>query len=195
MNLERLGLRGRICIALGVFVVTAGTAAGVFAVGRVGGATVVDRTIACPTAALSHDVLLGASVQRATALGTMFPPNIGGVGATAVGGIIFAEANGVAKGGYTFNHHACRPAARIPLMHVGLREVANLAGTGGQHVGWTCSLAAVVTVRLQVTVTASGKASAAKLVLSSAEKTRAFVDWTPARVRVWATPACRPQTQ
>src|ERR1700686_1197489 len=59
----------RASIAFATLAVAAATAAGVFAVGRAGGARIVDRTISCPTPTISHAVYVGASVKRINPIG------------------------------------------------------------------------------------------------------------------------------
>jgi hypothetical protein len=199
----------RISIGLVALVVTAGTAAGVFAVGRGSGATVVDRTIACRviTNLDSGTIRIGAQVR--------LPPDHvnGGVfyqpGSLWVAGNAGAQpdltlaavsptlviATKTIKTGHFFDGTICKKAAAIPLAPSRLPTLGIFSRAGNTRLDESCDVAkdSLVTIRLRVTSQANTPSSALLAIRSGKhQRPTAFVDWTPTRVRAWMAPGCVP---
>lgn len=198
----------RIGVALITLVVTAGTGAGVFAVGRGSGVTVVDRTIACRviTNLDSGSIRIGSQVR--------LPPDHvnGGVfyqpGSLWVAGNAGAQpdltyaavspnlviATKTVKGGYYLDRTICKKAAAIPLAPSGLPSLGTFSRAGNTGFDESCDVAkdSLVTVRMRVTESSANVPTAAVLAIRSGDRQRptAFVDWTPTRVRAWMAPGC-----
>ncbi len=175
----------RTSIALSVIVITAGTAAGVFAVGRAGGETVVDQTLSCPVPGIADALDVGVRVKWPMQHG---PPGVG-IGSNVAPGVTFVgfpryvlHANTVTYlSGAILDRTHCRTAPRqIPLSHAGLRAQWVLQNNRRWvNVGWSCSMTGFASIRLRATLGKSGSVTAAQLALSSGGKLRAYIDWTP----------------
>ncbi|HVH52392.1 MAG TPA: hypothetical protein VM690_09620 [Gaiellaceae bacterium] len=191
----------RIAVALIALVVTAGTAAGVFAVGRGSGVTVVDRTIACRviTNLDSGSIYIGSEVG--------LPPDHlkGGVfyqpGALWVAGnagaqpwLTYVQVSKVVKGGYSFDGTICKKAAAISLAPSGLPLLGMFSRAGNTRFDESCDVAkdSVVTVHMRVMLSSASVPTAAVVAIRSGKRQRptAFVDWTPTRVRAWMAAGC-----
>ncbi|HET8893509.1 MAG TPA: hypothetical protein VFM96_05380 [Gaiellaceae bacterium] len=191
----------RIAVALITLVFVAGTAAGVFAVGRGAGATVVDRTIACRviTNLDSGSVYIGSEVR--------LPPDHvnGGVfyqpGSLWVAGnagakpqLTYVQVSKLVKGGYSFDGTICKKTAAIPLARSGLPSLGTFSRAGNARFDESCDVAkdSLVTVRIRVTELSANEPTGAVLAIRSGRRQRptAFVEWTPTRVRAWLAAGC-----
>lgn len=191
----------RIAVALIALVVSAGTAAGVFAVGRGASATVADRTIACRviTNLDSGSIYIGSEVR--------LPPDHvnGGIsyepGSLWVAGnagaqpeLTYVQVSKLVKGGYSFDGTICKKAATIPLARSGLPSLGTFSRGGNTRFDESCDVAkdSLVTVRMRVTESSANTPTAALVAIRSGPRQRptAFVEWTPTRVRAWLAAGC-----
>jgi hypothetical protein len=198
----------QISVVLIALVVTAGTAAAVFAVGHAGGATVVDRTIACSviTNLDSGSIGIGSQVRLPPDHvngGVFYQPGYLGVSGSAGAqpeltyvavSPVLVIATKTVKDGYFFDGTVCKKAAAIPLARSRLPSLGTFSRAGNTAFTESCDAArdSVVTVRLRVTLSAANKPTAAQLAIRSGKRQRptAFVDWTPTRVQAWMAPGC-----
>lgn len=192
----------RTSIALAALLVTAGTAAGVLAVGNAGGATLVDRTISCRavTDLDSATLELGAQIR--------LPPRYAGGGVVAQPGSIYAGfpqrtwaaaardvfANGQTfTSGYYYDGSNCKDVRAIPLVRSGLPSLGTFSKAGNSEFSESCDVArdSLVTVRLRVSLS-RGTPTAARLAIRAGLRQRpvAYVDWTPTVIRAWVAPGC-----
>lgn len=186
--------------------IAAASAAGVLAVDRGSGGTVVDRTISCPviTQLDSGSIGLGAGVKGPPVSdngGTVPNPGYVGVGqeelayaATSTLKSIFVSPGRTVKSGYFFNTTACKSAPAIPLARSALPSLGVFSHAGNTQLAESCLVAAnsLATVRMRVTLSAFGVPVAAQVAVRAGKRQRplAFIDWTPTRFTAFASAAC-----
>lgn len=201
--------RWRIAAISAATVAAAATsAAGVLAVTG-GGATVVDRTLACTVAPNGQVALFAhvkgptirvheagnpagrrvphpALIELDTGRAVILNGGIYQVVQTTLAGV-YSSASLTAKAGYTLGGSGCLAAKTIPLAPSGLRS----AGASGIY--RECLVAQPATVRMRATLGKNGLPVSAKLAMRGGKKHQpvAYVEWTPKKVRAWLAPGCQ----
>jgi len=97
------------------------------------------------------------------------------------------------RGGYVFDQTVCRTAPAIPLVRAGLPLAGIYRGSDSSGIDRECWFAAVVSVRLHVSLGRGGAPVAAQIAIRSGAKQRpaAYIEWTPTRIRAYVSSSCQ----
>jgi hypothetical protein len=92
------------------------------------------------------------------------------------------------KEGYLLNTTFCTAAKNVPLRPRGLPLIANLKARDEQKLDSLCWISSRMRMRVAVQFTDPSKPASAKVALETPRRRPiAYVDWSPARVRVYAS--------